>query len=113
MANKRNIEIIINVNSESIYVYIPEIKIARILTNIIENAIKYNKEHGKIFIDVYQKDERVFIKIKDTGIGIAQDELDKIFNKYYRSDASKKMNISGSGLGLRLRKTLPKFTEAT
>ncbi len=106
LANKRNIEIIINVNSASIYVSIPEVKVARILTNIIENAIRYNKENGKIFIDVYQENKNVFIKIKDTGIGIAGDELDKIFHKYYRSDICKKMNIEGSGLGLAIAKDI-------
>lgn len=106
LANKRNIEILINVNSESIYVSIPEIKIARILTNIIENAIKYNKENGKIFIDVSEEKKYVFIKIKDTGIGISRDELNKVFNKYYRTDISKKMNIAGSGLGLSIAKDI-------
>lgn len=106
LANKRNIEILINVNSGSIYVSIPEIKIARILTNIIENAIKYNRENGKIFIDVHQENKRVFIKIKDTGVGIAEHEINKIFNKYYRSDSSKKMNINGSGLGLSIAKDI-------
>lgn len=106
LANKRNIDISINVNAESIYVSIPEVKIARILTNIIENAIKYNKENGKIFIDVHEESNRVFIKIKDTGIGIAQHELNKIFDKHYRSDASKHLDIHGSGLGLSIAKDL-------
>ena len=108
LASKKNIEISLNVNSNNIYVSIPENKISRILTNIIENAIKYNKEKGKIFIDVTEDKNRVNIKIKDTGIGIAQHELDKIFIENYRSEACKDLNISGSGLGLSIAK---KFAE--
>ena len=108
LASKKNIEISLNVNSNNIYVSIPENKISRILTNIIENAIKYNKEKGKIFIDVTEDDDRVNIKIEDTGIGIAQHELDKIFMENYRSEACKDLNIKGSGLGLSIAK---KFAE--
>lgn len=108
LASKKNIEISLNVNSNNIYVSIPENKISRILTNIIENAIKYNKEKGKIFIDVFEEKDRVNIKIKDTGIGIAQHELDKIFMENYRSEVCKDLNIKGSGLGLSIAK---KFAE--
>ena len=101
LALKRNIEISINSNSNDIYVSIPEDKISRILTNIIENAIKYNKEHGKVFIDIYNDKGKVFIKIRDTGIGIPENEIDKIFSKYYRSTLTQNMCIEGSGIGLR------------
>ncbi len=100
LALKRNIEISINSNSNDIYVSIPEDKISRILTNIIENAIKYNKEHGKVFIDIYNDKGKVFIKIRDTGIGIPENEIDKIFSKYYRSTLTQNMCIEGSGIGL-------------
>lgn len=100
LARKKNIDIKINSNSNDIYVSIPEDKLSRLLTNIIENAIKYNRDHGKVFIDVDQHDSQVVVKIKDTGIGIPEAELDKIFNKYYRSSIVEKMEFEGSGLGL-------------
>lgn len=106
LADKRNININIKVNSENIYVSIPENKIARIITNILENAIKYNKECGQIFIDLVEKDELAYIKVKDTGIGIAENELDKVFDKHYRADSGKKLNIEGSGLGLAIAKDI-------
>lgn len=104
LASKKNVEIIFNVDSNDIYISIPENKISRIITNILENAIKYNKEQGKIYINVTQKNDKVIIKIKDTGMGIAENELDKIFAKNYRSVSAKNLSIPGSGLGLSIAK---------
>ena len=106
LAEKNNINIDINVNSGNIYVSMPEIKVARILTNILENAIKYNKEKGKVFINITEESNHFIVIIKDTGIGIAKDELDKIFNRYYRSKDLKKLGIEGSGLGLAIAKDI-------
>lgn len=106
LAEKRNINVDINMNESNIYVSIPESKVARILTNIIENAIKYNRESGKVFIDVSEEGNSVVIRIKDTGLGIASEEIDKIFDKFYRSPVSKKMNIDGTGLGLAIAKDI-------
>lgn len=104
LATKKNIEISLNINADDVYVPVPENKISRILTNIIENAIKYNKEKGKISVDINQTGQKVYVKITDTGIGIPDSDLQKIFNKNYRSDISKQLNISGSGLGLAIAK---------
>ncbi len=104
LAEKRNINVDINMNAGNIYVSVPESKVARILTNIIENAIKYNRESGKVFIDVSEEGSSVIIRIKDTGVGIASDELDKVFDKFYRSSSSK--NIDGTGLGLAIAKDI-------
>lgn len=104
LASKKNVEVIFNVDSNDIYVSIPESKISRIITNILENAIKYNKEQGKVYINVVQKNDKVNIKIKDTGMGIAENELDKIFAKNYRSASAKNLSIPGSGLGLSIAK---------
>ena len=108
LASKKNVEVIFNVDSNDIYVSIPESKISRIITNILENAIKYNKEQGKVYINVVQKNDKVNIKIKDTGMGIAENELDKIFAKNYRSASAKNLSIPGSGLGLSIAKILQK-----
>ncbi len=108
LANKHNVKICINSASSDIYVSIPEDKISRILINIIENAIKYNKEYGKIFIDIEEENKQVSVKIRDTGVGIPENELDKIFNRYYRSSVTKKMSVEGSGLGLAIANDIVK-----
>lgn len=106
MASKKNIEIIVQSENNDIYVSIPEDKMSRILTNIMENAIKYNRESGKVYVDLFERNDKVFIKIKDTGIGISEKDIDKIFDKHYRSEVCKKMNIEGSGLGLSIAKDI-------
>ncbi len=100
LAQSRNIEVSINNPLNDVYISVPEDKVSRILVNIIENAIKYNRDYGKVFIDVQEEKNMVFVKIRDTGIGIPADEINKIFNKHYRSSISKQLSIEGSGLGL-------------
>ncbi len=106
LADKRNIEISIKAESSDIFVSVPEDKMSRILINIIENAIKYNRESGKIFVELLERNNKVFIKIKDTGVGISSKDIKKIFDKRYRGDACKKLNVEGSGLGLSIAKDI-------
>ena len=74
-----------------------------VLINLVENSIKYNVFKGSIWINVMEEDSNIKIKVKDTGIGIPEDQLDKIFERFYRIDSSR--NIStGSGLGLAISK---------
>lgn len=75
-----------------------------ILDNIIENAIKYSMEQGSIFISLKRKENNVICSIEDEGIGIRNEELDKLFNNFYRSDALEHKHISGNGLGLSIVK---------
>ncbi len=71
------------------------------LTNIIENAAKYNKEGGDVTVLLDHNKDTAVLKIKDTGIGISKDDLPHIFDPFYRSDKSRSKNsVSGYGLGL-------------
>ncbi len=77
-------------------------KIQQIVANLLDNAIKYTPSGGRIDIKSFQKDHQVVITVKDTGIGIPQDELPKIWNRLYRGDNSRSQR--GLGLGLSLIK---------
>lgn len=70
------------------------------LSNIIDNAIKYNYQNGKIRIKVYQEEENCVIYISDTGMGISEEHARYIFEPFYRVDKSRSRAIGGSGLGL-------------
>ncbi len=71
-----------------------------ILNNLIENAIKYTKENGAIWVNVRGDSDRVLVNVTDTGIGISPDDLKHIFQKFYRVDNSQTREIGGTGLGL-------------
>ncbi|MAD96811.1 MAG: two-component sensor histidine kinase [Flavobacteriaceae bacterium] len=75
-----------------------------ILENIISNAIKYTKEATKILISITQSGSKIVCKIQDEGIGIKKEDLDMLFNNFFRSDALNHKNISGNGLGLSIAK---------
>lgn len=75
-------------------------KIRIVLQNLLENAIKYNVPRGKIFISLNKKSSEIEFSIKDTGMGINEENQKRIFEKFYRSDRAQKKQISGSGMGL-------------
>lgn len=83
-------------------------RITQVVTNLVENAIKFNREGGKVNITACpsaQKNKILFC-VSDTGIGIAEGELDKIFDKFYQVDSSEKRKYGGCGLGLAISKNI-------
>jgi heavy metal sensor kinase len=83
-----------------------EAKIHQLLSNLIENAIRYNKPGGDVILSAEKKDRFIVIRVKDTGIGIAPDEQTKIFNRFYRVDKARSRDVGGTGLGLAIAKTI-------
>ncbi|WP_270811372.1 sensor histidine kinase [Hungatella effluvii] len=78
----------------------------RVMSNLLENAAKYNREHGSISIVTDREDNGVTVKIADTGIGIPEEELPHIFEPFYRVDQSRSRAVGGAGLGLPLVKDI-------
>ncbi|MCC3357904.1 sensor histidine kinase [Bacillus sp. REN16] len=74
--------------------------------NLLSNAIKYNKPDGNIEISVEEKGESVFIKFEDSGIGMKNSEVERIFDRFYRADKSRTRSIEGTGLGLSIVKMI-------
>jgi PAS domain S-box-containing protein len=100
--------VVVNFNIEN---DIPHIKadnneISRLFTNIIGNALKYNKENGSINISVSHSGNYVTTKISDTGIGLKPEEKVKLFHEFYRVKNEKTRNIPGTGLGLSIVKRI-------
>lgn len=81
-------------------------KLAVVLNNIISNAIKYTLEGGTVFIETNVDDNFVLIKVADTGLGIGSEDIDKIFEKFYRVDSEETADITGTGLGLAISKEI-------
>ena len=78
--------------------------ITRLLWNIVDNSVKYNKAGGSVIIELIQESSNVIIKVIDTGIGIPTEEITKIFDRFYRVDKSRSRELGGSGLGLAICK---------
>lgn len=88
-----------------ITVYADKEKIRHVITNVVSNAVKYGKENGNIIASVYQTDgEHVLVELSDDGIGIAEEHLSRIFERFYRTDHARSRNKGGTGLGLAICK---------
>lgn len=80
-------------------------KIKQVIINIVGNSIKYGKENGHIVASIYKTDEKhILAEISDDGIGIAEEHLARIFERFYRTDAGRSRDAGGSGLGLAICK---------
>lgn len=88
-----------------ITVYADKEKIRQVFINLVDNAIKYGKQHGTIESSFYNIDGRhVLIDVSDDGAGISEEHLDRIFERFYRTDLARSRKVGGSGLGLSICK---------
>ena len=81
-------------------------KIQQVLYNLIDNAIKFSESNSAITIEVVEKNEKVFVSIKDQGIGIPRKDQNKIWERFYKSDLSRGKDKKGTGLGLSIVKEI-------
>lgn len=84
-------------------------KLAQVFGNLLSNAVKYTEAGGAVAVAVLCVDRKIYVAVKDTGIGIATDDLPKLFTKFYRASNSETTRAKGTGIGLALVKT---FVEA-
>jgi two-component system phosphate regulon sensor histidine kinase PhoR len=87
-----------------VYFFGVEQILEEIAYNLCENAIKYNKKQGEVIIEVSKSSVVPYIKVTDTGIGIAKEDLERVFERFYRVDKSHSKEIGGTGLGLSIVK---------
>lgn len=108
IAKKKNIKVKYDFKNKDIDLWEYSGYIRQILLNIISNAVKYTGENGKVSVKQYIKSERVFIEVKDNGIGIPQEDIDRIFERFYRVDKARSRSVGGTGLGLAITKHMVK-----
>ncbi len=103
IARKNDIEVVFE-SMRPVVAEVDEVKMSLIMTNLVENAIKYNKEHGWVKV-VLDADHQYFtFEVSDSGIGIPDDSLAHIYERFYRVDKSHSREIGGTGLGLAITK---------
>lgn len=102
--NKKKITMDVTFGAKIFIVTADQLKIQQVLYNLIDNAIKFSHTNSTIFVSVMDKNEKIFVSIKDSGIGIPKESLSKIWDRFYKTDSSRGKDKSGSGLGLAIAK---------
>lgn len=105
-APTKNIEIITDIQSNLPKIYASEEKMAEVYTNLLDNAIKYTKEGGKVKLQIRVTGNEIESSVEDTGIGIAPEDLGNLFDKFKRFQEPKKYKDKGTGLGLVITKEI-------
>ncbi|MCA2004753.1 MAG: ATP-binding protein [Ignavibacterium sp.] len=103
LAEEKNIKLSLNEVRDGLQVFGDKERLRQVLINLIQNAIKYT-EIGSVEISVEEEKKFVTIKVKDTGIGIPEDQLSRIFERFYRVDKARSRAVGGTGLGLSIVK---------
>lgn len=105
-AEEKQIKLFIKKGCEQpLIVYADKEKIRQVMINLVENAIKYGKQHGQVEASIYKiEDKKILLEISDDGYGIGEDHLDRIFERFYRTDTARSRKVGGSGLGLAICK---------
>jgi len=103
-SRKKHIKFIHDQKSTNIKVYADKGKIAQVLANLMSNSIKYGKKHGSTRIAMHQTKDTCSVIVRDTGIGIPEKHLNRLFDRFYRVDKSRSRDQGGTGLGLAIVK---------
>ena len=104
-SEKNNISLLYDKNySNPIYVFADEERILQVLTNLLVNSLKYGVDAGRTEVALVKSDNKILIKVSDNGIGISSKHLPRLFERFYRVDATRSRKKGGSGLGLSIVK---------
>ena len=103
IARKNNVEVVLE-SIRPVTAEIDEVKFAQAISNLVENAIKYNHDNGRVKVSLDADHQMFTVEISDNGIGIPEDDLEHIYERFYRVDKSHSREIGGTGLGLAITK---------
>ncbi|RIW31600.1 cell wall metabolism sensor histidine kinase WalK [Bacillus salacetis] len=106
MSKNQNVTFKRHMPEKALFVEIDKDKLTQVLDNIISNALKYSPEGGLITFSIIEKDETIVVSVSDQGLGIPQDNLTKIFERFYRVDKARSRQMGGTGLGLAIAKEM-------
>ncbi len=103
---RKDISIELVLYSDALFAYADVDKIQQVLYNLIDNAIKFSHQNSTIKIETSEKRNKIFVSVKDTGIGIPKEELKMIWDRFYKTDTSRGKDKKGTGLGLSITKEI-------
>ena len=105
IASKQHIELVLE-SFRPVSAEVDEVKLTLALSNLVENGIKYNKPDGWVHVSLNADHQYFYVKVEDSGIGIPEEELEHIFERFYRVDASRNSETGGYGIGLSIAKAI-------
>ena len=103
IARKKDVEVVFE-SMRQVVAEVDEVKLTLVLTNLVENAIKYNKDHGSVRVELDADHQFFTVKVSDSGLGIPEEAMPHIYERFYRVDKSHSREIGGTGLGLAITK---------
>lgn len=112
-ANLKDIEIIFDTEVEEKILSCDTYMMERVVLNLLSNAIKFTPKGGKILVNIFDKGNTVLIKVADNGIGISEDKISTIFERFSQSGNNKEIECEGSGIGLSLVKAIVEMHHGT
>lgn len=104
LARRKDVEVVFE-SMRPVVAEVDEVKLTLIMTNLVENAIKYNKEHGWVKVTLDADHQFFMFEVSDSGLGIPEDSLAYVYERFYRVDKSHSREIGGTGLGLAITKS--------
>lgn len=104
IAKQRNIEVLFE-SFRHVTAEVDEVKLSLAFNNLVENAIKYNINNGWVHVSLNADHKYFYVKVQDSGVGIPEDSVDRIFERFYRVDKSHSREIGGTGLGLAITRS--------
>ncbi len=112
-AKSKNINVSYKFSDQSISILSNRDYIKQIFLNLIDNAIKYTPENNNVYVEVYYDKNNLVIKVGDNGIGIPKEDINRIFERFYRVDKARSRDVGGTGLGLAIIKHIVKSLDGT
>ncbi len=102
-ARDKNVKVELNIGNELRACVNPSL-IEQAVVNLVDNGIKYSNDGDKLIVEAYEKNNKIIISVKDFGCGIPQDQIPRLFERFYRVDKARSRNVGGTGLGLAIVK---------
>ncbi|RFB10620.1 cell wall metabolism sensor histidine kinase WalK [Bacillus sp. HNG] len=106
MSKEQHVSFVRNLPEKSIYLEFDPDKITQVLDNVISNALKYSPEGGTVTFQLIEANDEIVISVADQGVGIPNDNINRIFDRFYRVDKARTRKLGGTGLGLAIAKEM-------
>ena len=103
LAEGKQIEIVSNISTQAV-IEGDELSIRRLLMTLVDNAVKYTPERGTVWIELNVEGNQAVIRVRDTGLGIAREDIPRVFDRFWRADKVRSRDEGGTGLGLSIAK---------